>query len=100
MAATSANPVDPEASATASSDCTRESAPYAICTRSAGVGNHPLSGPPAVRSVGVNDDESSSAGSSSDPSPSTSDATASAAGICDPQACHIDRDFAHGRIAP
>ena len=48
----------------------------------------------------MNDDESSTAGSSSDPSPSTSDATASAAGICEPQACHIDRDFAHGRTAP
>jgi len=31
---------------------------------------------------------------------SASDARESAAGICEPQACHTDRDSAHGYTAP
>ena len=43
---------------------------------------------------------SATAASTSDASPRVWDATASAAGICEPHACHIERDSAHGRIAP
>ena len=62
IAASASKPAEPVASATASSDCTRESAPYAICTRSVGLGNQPLSGPPAVSRVGVKTAASAIAG--------------------------------------
>ena len=92
-------PSDPVASATASSDCTRESAPYAICTRSTGLGFQPLSGPPAVSSVGVKVAASATAGRTSDRSRRTTDASASAAGICEPHACQIAGDSTHGSTA-
>jgi hypothetical protein len=85
---------------TATSDCTRESTPYAICVRSAAVGSHPLSGPPAVSRYGVNVAASTTAGARRSGRCSTLAARASAAGICAPQPCHIDRDSAHGRTAP
>jgi hypothetical protein len=85
---------------TATSDCTRESTPYAICVRSTGAGSQPLSAPPVVSRYGVNVAASRSAGSRRSGLRSTVAARASAAGICAPQPCHIDRDTAHGRIAP
>ena len=80
-------------------DCTRESTPYAICVRSIGAGNQPLSGPVDVIKVGSKLTASRTAGRSSDLFLRTVDASARAADVCDAHACQIDGDFAHGRIA-
>jgi len=67
---------------------------------SIGAGSQPLIGPVAVSSRGVNAAASASAGLSKRPSWSVIAASASADGICAPQACHNDRDKAQGRTAP
>ena len=62
MPASRRRPTLPVASAVASSDWTRESAPYAICDWSSRVGSRPLSGPPEVSIHGVKPAESLTAG--------------------------------------
>ena len=62
-------PASRAASAVASSDWSRESAPYAIWERRSGSGSRPLSGPPEVSSHGSNVNESRCAAAASAGSP-------------------------------
>ncbi|GMA89226.1 hypothetical protein GCM10025868_44760 [Angustibacter aerolatus] len=102
--ASSRSPVRPVSRAAASSDCTRASAPYAICARSTGVGSSPLSGPSVVSSHGVKPAVSDTAARVAErrtsPTRVAPAAADSPAGICAPHACQSARLRPHGSTAP
>ena len=64
------------------------------------VGSRPLSVPPDVSIHGSKVNESRRATRASERSPSTSEASASAAGIWEDQACQSERDSAQGSTPP
>ena len=67
---------------------------------SVGVGIQPFSGPAATSRCGVNEAESASAGVEQVAAAQRARRARERSGICDAQACQIERDKANGSTAP